>query len=348
MSDAPGMQLLRMLRQALIFLLYAVIGAVLAGVVGFVWLGVRDKPDLKPWHTASLHEEFTRTDSPRVNTLEAYRKLEERLFGELQSEVYQRTDPSDRLQLNRYSAGSRVDPTAFTENFNRTFELTADAPRAGVILIHGLTDSPYVFRAVASRLHERGCWVVVLRLPGHGTAPSALTHIDWRDWAAAVRMAAKDLRKRLPAQTPLYLVGFSTGAALAVEYSLARLEGEQLPGADALVLLSPAIGVDPLAWLAVWQERASMLPGLGEVGVARPHSRIRPLQIQLLSGEGRPRDLHADAGHRRTPYDGLLPMDLCVASRARWCFSPWLMRRSRRMPWCRSFSAAWRGKAMSW
>ena len=27
----------------------------------------------------------------------------------------------------------------------------------------------------------------------------------------------------------------------------------QLPGADALVLLSPAIGVDPLAWLAVWQ-----------------------------------------------------------------------------------------------
>jgi alpha-beta hydrolase superfamily lysophospholipase len=50
-----------------------------------------------------------------------------------------------------------------------------------------------------------------------------------------------------------------------VEYSLARLEGEQVPGADALVLLSPAIGVDPLAWLAVWQERASMLPGLGKL-----------------------------------------------------------------------------------
>ena len=60
-------------------------------------------------------------------------------------------------------------------------------------------------------------------------------------------------------------MGFSTGAALAVEYSLARLEGEELPRVDALVLLSPAIGVDPLAWLAVWQERMSMLPGLGKL-----------------------------------------------------------------------------------
>ena len=30
-------------------------------------------------------------------------------------------------------------------------------------------------------------------------------------------------------------------------------------------LLSPAIGVDPLAWLAVWQGRMSMLPGLGKL-----------------------------------------------------------------------------------
>src|SRR4249920_2647238 len=147
MRDAPGMQLLRMTRHVLLFLLYAVIGAVLAGVAGFVWLGVSGKPDLKPWHTAALHEEFTRADGARVNTLDAYRKLEDRLFEELQREVYQRTDPEDQGALNRYSAGSRADPMALPENFNRTFELTTDAPRAGVILIHGLTDSQYVFRA---------------------------------------------------------------------------------------------------------------------------------------------------------------------------------------------------------
>jgi hypothetical protein len=31
------------------------------------------------------------------------------------------------------------------------------------------------------------------------------------------------------------------------------------------VLISPAIGVDPLAWLAVWQLRLSTLPGLGKL-----------------------------------------------------------------------------------
>jgi len=257
--------LARVGRHALLFILYGLTGAALAAVAGFIWLGVSGKPDLKPWHTAALHEEFTRSASAQITTVDAYRKLEDRLFAELQREVYQRIDDSDRRALNRYSSGSRADTSGLAENFNRTFELPAEAPRAGVLLIHGLTDSPYVFRGLATQLHERGCTVVALRLPGHGTAPSALTSIDWRDWAAAVRMATKDLRQRLPAQAPLYLVGFSTGAALAVEYSLARLEGEELPRVDALVLLSPAIGVDPLAWLAVWQERMSMLPGLGKL-----------------------------------------------------------------------------------
>ena len=69
--------------------------------------------------------------------------------------------------------------------------------------------------------------------------------------SSAVRMAAKDLRRRAGPDVPLYFVGFSTGAALSVEYSLARLEGEDLPRPDGLLLLSPAIGVDPLAAAAV-------------------------------------------------------------------------------------------------
>jgi alpha-beta hydrolase superfamily lysophospholipase len=78
-------------------------------------------------------------------------------------------------------------------------------------------------------------------------------------------MAARDLRRRAGADVPLYLIGFSTGAALSVEYSLARLEGEDLPRPDGLVLLSPAIGVDPLAALAVWQGRLGRIPGLGKL-----------------------------------------------------------------------------------
>lgn len=251
-------------RHSLLFVLYGLVAIVLTAFAGFIYLGVAGKPELKPWHTAALEQEFTRAQSGRVTTIEAYQALEERLFTELQRDVYQRVAPEDRRAFNRYSTGSRADPTG-SENANRTIEFKADVPRAGVILVHGLTDSPYMFRALAAHLHERGCDVVVLRLPGHGTAPAALATIDWRDWAAAVRLAARDLRARLPAAVPLYLVGFSTGAALSVEYSLARLEGEDLPKVDALVLLSPAIGVDPLAWLAIWQARLSRLPGLGKM-----------------------------------------------------------------------------------
>jgi alpha-beta hydrolase superfamily lysophospholipase len=258
-------KLARLGKHLLLFALYGMAGAALVGIAGFIWLGVSGKPDLKPWHTAALKEEFTRADASRVSSLEDYRKLEDRLFEELQREVYQRTAESDLRALNRYSSGSRSDPSVTVVNSNRSFELDAEAPRAGVLLIHGLTDSPYMFRALAEKLHERGCWVAGLRLPGHGTAPSALVTADWRDWGAAVRMAARDLRQRLPAETPLYLAGFSTGAALSVEYALARLEGEDLPPVDGLVLLSPAIGVDPLAWLAIWQARFATLPGLGKM-----------------------------------------------------------------------------------
>jgi len=248
-------------RHLLRFLGYGSVGVVLVLLAGFLWLNVSRKPELRPWHTAVFREEFTRSDGPRVRDLDDYRKLEDRLFNELKGLLY-RNAGMDGQRLNRYSAGSLADPTGYPENGNRSYELTAQAPRAGVLMIHGLGDSPYSLRSLAEELHRRGCWVVGLRLPGHGTAPSALTKVRWEDWAAAVRMAAKHLRQRVGASTPVSFVGFSTGAALSVEYALARQEGEDLPKVDGLVLLSPAIGVDPLARLAVWQARMAVLPGL--------------------------------------------------------------------------------------
>ena len=249
----------------MLFLLYGTAGAILAVLGGILWFGVARVPDLKPWHTATLHSEFSRADSSRVHDLDGYRRLEDRLFEELRVAVYERVGEADRRALNRYSSGSLADPTGYPDNGNRTYELPAAEPRAAVLMIHGLTDSPYVLRALGERLHQRGCWVVGLRLPGHGTAPSALKSVRWEDWAAAVRLAARDMRRRAGPNVPLYFVGFSTGAALSVEYALARLEGEDLPAVTGLVLLSPAIGVDPLAWLAHWQARLSAIPGLGKL-----------------------------------------------------------------------------------
>src|SRR5262245_41624789 len=208
-----------LLRHSLLFVLYALIGILLAGIAGFIWLGVRGKPELQAWHTAHLQEEFTEASADRVRTLADYQALEGRLFAELSQKVYVPKGSAEWQELSRYSTGSASDASAYPENFNHTFELSAEGARAGAIFVHGLTDSPYMCRALATRLHERGFSVVALRLPGHGTAPAALVTTSWRDWAAALRMAVKDLRQRLPKDAPLYLVGFSTGAALSVEYS---------------------------------------------------------------------------------------------------------------------------------
>jgi alpha-beta hydrolase superfamily lysophospholipase len=74
------------------------------------------------------------------------------------------------------------------------------------------------------------------------------------------------MRARLGPDRPLYLVGYSNGAALAVDYSLAVLEGEDLPPADGLVLLSPAIQAPGVAAYAIWQARFSKLSGLEKLG----------------------------------------------------------------------------------
>jgi alpha-beta hydrolase superfamily lysophospholipase len=96
-----------------------------------------------------------------------------------------------RRRFNRFAAGSEADPTKERPNWNRSFELPAQHPRGGALLLHGLSDSPYSLRALAQHLHRRGYWVVGLRLPGHGTAPSGLVSATWEDFAAAARIGAR-------------------------------------------------------------------------------------------------------------------------------------------------------------
>lgn len=251
----------RVLRHLVYFLGYGALALVVAIVAAYGWY-LNGLPDLRIWHTARLDAEFRAQDAARVRTIADYRALEERLFAQLKREVYGQVRPEDRRGFSRYAAGSLSDPLAQPVDWNRTFELTAPGARAGVLLLHGMSDSPYSLRALGERLHAQGYHVVGLRLPGHGTAPSALLPMRWEDMAVAVRVAARDLSQRLGPGGKLHMVGYSTGAALAVEYALARLQGEDLPRVDRLVLISPAIGVSPAAVFAVWQGRVATWLGV--------------------------------------------------------------------------------------
>ncbi|MBG7602710.1 MAG: alpha/beta fold hydrolase [Gammaproteobacteria bacterium] len=254
MNFRPGSLILKAFKA----LAYSAVGALVVLVIGLI-VYMNSRASLSVWHLADLDEEFT-VDS-KVETFGDYLALEDRLFRQLDELVYAKIAPEQRHAINRYNRGSLTDPEGLSHNWNRSFILPKENPGAAVLLLHGMSDSPYSLRNLGERLNAAGAYVLGLRVPGHGTAPSGLVEVTWQDMAAAVRLAMRHLAQHSNGQ-PLYVVGYSNGGALAVHYTLSTLEDEALPKVDRVVLLSPEIGVTPAAAFAVWQARLGHLLGL--------------------------------------------------------------------------------------
>ncbi len=219
-------------------------------------------PPLEPWHTEKLTADFRADMADEVRTFDSYRKLENRLFGQLEKKVYANIDTGPEFTLVRYSSGSIADPLKYNPNWNRSFELATDRPVGGVLLLHGMSDSPYSLRALGQALNKNNYWVIGLRLPGHGTAPSGLKYINVRDMAAAVELGMEHLAATV-GNKPIHIVGYSTGASLALNYTFNVIGRRDGPEPASLVLVSPAIGVHSAAAFARFKNRLSIIPGLG-------------------------------------------------------------------------------------
>ncbi len=210
----------------------------------------RRKPDLKPWH-GTLSSEFRAKDLTDKSTLADYLRIEEAVFVQMEREVVAKVAASDRKPYNRYSPDGVVNPLRFQKNWNRTYEMVPEGEvRGGVLLLHGLTDSPYSVRAEAELYAREGFYALSLRVPGHGTIPGALTVAKWEDWRAAARLGARHVRGRVPAPLPFHVVGYSNGGALAVQYALDTLGDPALPRPDRVVVMSPMIGVTRFTGIA--------------------------------------------------------------------------------------------------
>ncbi len=247
-------------RRLILYLTVAVLGFVL-GVFALYVYWVRSGPSLELWHTEQLTAEFNADKANQIRTFDDYRRLEEKLFAQLDEKIYAHTETGPAFVLARYSGGSAADPHRWKPNWNRSFELPANPAVGGVLLLHGMSDSPYSLRALGETLNQRDYWVIGLRLPGHGTVPSGLKSISWEDMAVSVRLGIDHLASKVGSDS-IHIVGYSTGAPLAIDYVLRVLEGTSEPEPASLVLISPAIGISPAAVLAKWKRWLALLPGL--------------------------------------------------------------------------------------
>jgi alpha-beta hydrolase superfamily lysophospholipase len=220
-------------------------------------------PPLKPWHTYVPQElsveELERTDWA------GFLKAEASLFERLQANVTQHLDDADKVPVNRYHAGSPIYPGRFTQDWNRSYVLEPDGPPVGtVVLLHGLTDSPYSLRHIARLYRARGWVSIAIRLPAHGTVPGALTSVHWEEWRAATRLAVREARRHTGPGKPLQLVGFSNDGALATMYALDALGDPSLPRPDRLILISPMIGITSFARFAGLAALPAILPSFAK------------------------------------------------------------------------------------
>jgi alpha-beta hydrolase superfamily lysophospholipase len=206
-------------------------------------------PPLDLWHTYVPHE-LVANEIDRADWV-AYLAKENALFDDVRREVTDKLPPEARTPSNRYFEGSPIYPGHFKQDWNRSYILEPASPPLGaVVLLHGLTDSPYSLRHIARLYQQRGYVVVAIRLPGHGTVPAGLSKVAWEDWSAAMRLAVREARRRIGASRPLHLIGFSNGGALAMKYALDALDDSTLSRPDRIILISPMIGITSLARFA--------------------------------------------------------------------------------------------------
>jgi len=160
----------------------------------------------------------------------------------------------------------------------------------GVLLLHGLTGTPYDVAGMAEALAEHGHAVRAPHLAGHRDL-EALERTTWQDWYASAEEAFDALYRG--GRCRVVVVGFSMGSLLALR--LAALRGADLRG---VVSISVPLAFDP------WKRKA-----IAALARMRSHPRLHAL-VGVLPKRGGPdvrirREADTSPSLRGFPYPTL-------------------------------------------
>ena len=84
--------------------------------------------------------------------------------------------------------------------------------KTGVLLLHGFTGTPYVFREISQTLADLGYSVSAPLIAGHGTTEEDMKAKTWHDWYLSVQDAYLELQKDTE---EIFVIGGSFGCNLA-------------------------------------------------------------------------------------------------------------------------------------
>lgn len=115
----------------------------------------------------------------------------------------------------------------------------------GIVLVHGLSDTPFTMRDMADQFTQRCFKVRSLLLPGHGTRAGDMLEITRNEWVNTVQFGVNSLKGEV---SDVYVGGFSLGGLLAVN---AAVNDPQIKGVFAF---SPAMAIKKplLVWNTTW------------------------------------------------------------------------------------------------
>lgn len=108
--------------------------------------------------------------------------------------------------------------------------------KPGAVLVHGFPGTAFEMRHLGRVLHEDGWTVSGVRLPGFGPELANIIEYNNSDWVNHVLQTCQGLKTQ--GHTPILLVGFSFGGALAMQVAARE-------PIDGLVLLAPATWNEP-------------------------------------------------------------------------------------------------------